>query len=87
MQVTRDSLYRVLMEVRQENYVLTVQGQIVDSWSEPRLKSGGVGFFSAKGELARLRWVGVWHQYDTLGRLCAFLAPYSISDRERSGGQ
>ena len=87
MQVTQDTLYRVLMEVRQENYVLTVQGQIVDSWSEPRLKSGGVGFFSAKGELARLRWVGVWHQYDTLGRLCAFLAPYSISDRERSGGQ
>jgi len=87
MQVTQDTLYRVLMEVRQENYVLTVQGQIVDSWSEPRLKSGGVGFFSAKGELARLRWVGVWHQYDTLGRLCAFLAPYGISDRERSGGQ
>jgi len=87
MQVTQDTLYRVLMEVRQENYVLTVQGQIVDSWSEQRLKSGGVGFFSAKGELARLRWVGVWHQYDALGRLCAFLAPYSISDRERSGGQ
>jgi hypothetical protein len=87
MQVTQDTLYRVLMEARGPNYVLTVQGQIVDSWSEHRLQSGGVGFFSAKGELARLRWVGVWHQYDALGRLCAFLAPYSISDRERSGGQ
>lgn len=87
MQVTPDTLYRVLMETRGPNYVLTVQGQIVDSWTEHRLQSGGVGFFSAKGELARLRWVGVWHQYDALGRLCAFLAPYSISDRERSGGQ
>lgn len=87
LQVTQDTLYRVLMEARGPNYVLTVQGQIVDSWSEHRLQSGGVGFFSAKGELARLRWVGVWHQYDALGRLCAFLAPYSISDRERSGGQ
>lgn len=87
MQVTQDTLYRVLMETRGPNYVLTVQGQIVDAWTEHRLQSGGVGFFSAKGELARLRWVGVWHQYDALGRLCAFLAPYSISDRERSGGQ
>jgi hypothetical protein len=87
MQVTADMLYRVLMEVRGDHYVLSVGGNIVHSWTERRFPHGGVGFFSAKGELARLRWVGVWHQYDTLGRLCAFLAPYSLSERERSGGQ
>jgi hypothetical protein len=87
MPVQQDTLYRVLMEMRGPNYVLSVQGQVVDHWTETRFASGGVGFYSAGGERARLRWVGVWHQYDTLGRLCAYLAPYSMTDRERSVGQ
>jgi hypothetical protein len=39
------------------------------------LTRGGIGFFSNRGEGARLRWVEVTHQADTLGRLCAALAP------------
>ena len=49
---------------------------MVDSWSEPRLPHGGIGFFTARGEESRVRWVSVTHQYDMLGRLCAYLAPY-----------
>jgi len=26
-----------------------------------------------------VRWVQLTHQYDMLGRLCAYLAPYNIS--------
>jgi hypothetical protein len=74
-----DMLYRVKLDVHGDNYILSVQGQIVDSWSEPRLRHGGIGFFSARGEDSRLRWVQVTHQYDMLGRLCAYLAPYNIS--------
>ena len=60
-------------------FALTVQGQMVDSWSEPRLRTGGVGFFTrARRRQPRLRWVQVTHQYDMLGRLCAYLAPYNI---------
>lgn len=73
-----DMLYRVRMDVRGEDYSLTVQGQMVDAWSEPRLTHGGIGFFTARGEESRLRWVQVTHQYDMLGRLCAYLAPYNI---------
>jgi hypothetical protein len=87
MSVTRDTIYRVAIDIRKNDVVLTVQGAVVDTWTEPRLARGGVGFFSAPGEKARLRWVGVWHQYDTLGRLCAYLSPYSMPDRERSMGQ
>ena len=83
IQVQNDTLYRVLTEVRGGDFTLTVQGQVVDSWSDAQLKRGGVGFFSGKGEQARLRWVGVWHQYDTLGRLCALLAPGHLADRQR----
>jgi hypothetical protein len=73
-----DMLYRVHMEIHGDTFALTVQGQLVDSWSEPRLRKGGVGFFTARGESSRLRWVQVTHQYDMLGRLCAYLAPYNI---------
>jgi len=72
-----DQLYRVRVDVRGDDFTLTVQGQLVDSWSEPRLKHGGIGFFSARGEESRVRWVQVTHQYDMLGRLCAYLAPYN----------
>jgi hypothetical protein len=73
-----DMLYRVRLDVRGDDFALSVQGQMVDSWSEPRLRRGGIGFFSARGEESRLRWVQVTHQYDMLGRLCAYLAPYNV---------
>ena len=73
-----DMLYRVRVDIHGDIFALTVQGQLVDSWTEPRLRKGGVGFFTARGEASRLRWVQVTHQYDMLGRLCAYLAPYNI---------
>ncbi len=77
IQVRPDTLYRVRIDVRGSGFTLSVQGRLVDHWSDERITAGGIGFFSGKGEQARLRWVEVTHQYDFLGRLCAFLAPYS----------
>jgi hypothetical protein len=79
-----DMLYRVRLDVEGDMFVLVVQGQVIDSWSEPRLNHGGVGFFTARGESSRLRWVQITHQYDMLGRLCAYLAPYNISSNNGS---
>jgi hypothetical protein len=73
-----DTLYRVRMEVHGDDFTLSVQGNLIDSWSDARLRRGGVGFFNARGEESRVRWVQVTHQYDMLGRLCAYLAPYNI---------
>jgi hypothetical protein len=73
-----DMLYRVRLDVHGDEFSLYVQGQLIDAWSEPRLPRGGIGFFSAHGEESRVRWVQVTHQYDMLGRLCAYLAPYNI---------
>ena len=75
-----DMLYRVGLNVTDDAFVLTLQGQMTDSWTEPRLKRGGIGFFAARGEESRLRWIQITHQYDMLGRLCAFLAPQNISN-------
>ncbi len=79
-----DTIYHVRVEVDGDSFSTYLQGQLVDTFSDERLKSGGVGFFTDAGERARLRWVGVTYQYDFLGRLCALLAPYSVeSETER----
>jgi len=79
--VRKDMLYRVMLNVQGSDFTIMAQGQIVDFWSDDRLKRGGIGFFCGRGEKARVRWVEVSHQYDTLGRLCAYLAPYGIEGR------
>jgi hypothetical protein len=76
MEAQPDTLYRVRLELNGDDFSLGIQGQMVDNWSEPRLPRGGVGFFTSRGEESRLRWVALTHQYDMLGRLCAYLAPY-----------
>jgi hypothetical protein len=73
-----DMLYHVDLVVHDDTYLLSLQGKVADTWSEPLLPRGGVGFFSARGEESRVRWVQLTHQYDMLGRLCAYLAPYNI---------
>jgi len=70
-----DSLYRVSMEMLGDRYSLVIQGQMIDAWTEKRLKRGGVGFFTNRGEQSRIGWVQITHQYDMLGRLFAYLAP------------
>jgi hypothetical protein len=70
-----DTLYRVSMGVHGDTFLLSLQGRVVDTWTDSQLTRGGIGFFSPQGETSRLRWVQVTHQYDMLGRLCAYLAP------------
>ncbi|MBI4876918.1 MAG: hypothetical protein HY822_19955 [Acidobacteria bacterium] len=52
-----ESLYQVKMKVKGTDFVTSVNGQIVDTWSDRRLPRGGVGFFSDKGESAAIHWV------------------------------
>ncbi|HTW65763.1 MAG TPA: hypothetical protein VME17_14145 [Bryobacteraceae bacterium] len=84
MTVRSDMLYRILVDVRGSDFTIMAQDQVVDFWSDARLQHGGVGFFSGRGERARLRWVEVSHQYDALGRVCAYLAPYGLEGRNGS---
>ena len=79
--VRADMLYRIQVNTRGEDFTILAQGQVVDFWSDNRLQKGGVGFFCGRGEKARVRWVEVSHQYDALGRLCAYLAPYGFEGR------
>jgi hypothetical protein len=74
-----DTLYLVKMDVRGSDFTTYIQGQVVDTFTDTTLQSGGIGFYCPKGEKSFLRWVEVTHQYDFIGRLCAMLAPYDIT--------
>jgi hypothetical protein len=67
-------MYRVHLEVRGDAFALYVQGNLVDFWSDSRVAAGGVGLFCSKGEHARVSWVRVSHNRDSLGRMCSALS-------------
>jgi hypothetical protein len=74
MPASSETVFHVGLDAKQQFFTLIVNGKVVDFWSDDRLKSGGVGFFTNAGEQALLRDVRVAHQDDTIGKLCAFLS-------------
>ena len=60
--------YQVRLDVRGANFETFLNGSVVDSWSDDRLKSGGVGFFCETGESAHLLRVRVSRPPDTVAR-------------------
>lgn len=69
----RDTLYHVQMMIKGADFSTSVNGQMIDSWSDGRIRAGGVGFFSDNGELASLRYVQVTDKDTVVGRLLSYL--------------
>lgn len=53
------TLFHVELKVRGSQFTTFLNGQNIDSWSDSRLKKGGVGFFADAGEVAAIHWVNV----------------------------
>jgi len=74
MMIHANTPYRVTVDVKGNTYHAYVEGQEADFWTEDRLKTGGVGFFSESGERARVYWVKLESHGDLLGRICSLLS-------------
>jgi tetratricopeptide (TPR) repeat protein len=74
MMIHANTPYRVTVDVKGNRYRAFIEGQEADFWTEDRLKTGGVGFFSEAGERARVYWVKVESHGDILGRICGLLS-------------
>jgi hypothetical protein len=72
--------YHVALDVKGTRFRAFLENQEIDSWTDDRLKKGGVGFFSESGEHARLYWVKVSNNTDWLGRLCGMLSGSGTQD-------
>lgn len=53
------TLFHIELKVRGQQFTTFLNGQNIDSWSDSRLKKGGVGFFAEAGEVAAIHWVNV----------------------------
>jgi hypothetical protein len=82
--IREDTIYRILQTVEGDQFATYVNGQLVDSWSDGRLDTGGVGFFADKGEISRLRWFQILDRDDFVGWLCSQVSRGS-ADRRASG--
>jgi tetratricopeptide (TPR) repeat protein len=74
MMIHANTPYRVTVDVKGNRYRAYIEGQEADFWTEDRLKTGGVGFFSEAGEHARVYWVKLESHGDILGRICGLLS-------------
>jgi hypothetical protein len=73
-QVRADTLYNVQVEARGDRFVTRINNQLVDSFTDSRLASGGVGFFSGSGESARICWLRIVDRDDLFGKICSLFA-------------
>ena len=80
MTVRGDPMFQVKSDVAGADFSVRIQGHLVVFWTDTRFRSGGVGFFSSKGERSKIRWVHMAHNDDLLGRICAYLAPNGPSN-------
>jgi len=72
--VRNDTLYQIEMNIRGNQFRASVNGHVVDSWTDNLLRAGGVGFTSGVGEAARVRWIRVSDKDDVIGRVCSYLS-------------
>jgi hypothetical protein len=73
--VRQDTLYTVQVEAQGDHFVTHINGQFMDAFSDSRLPSGGVGFFAAAGDSARVRSLRVVDRNDLLGNICSLFVP------------
>ena len=72
MVVRTDTVYHVKMNLRSDQFSTLINGQMVDNWSDGRLRTGGVGFFAEAGEIASIRWASVASRDNFIGHMLSY---------------
>jgi hypothetical protein len=70
--------YRVRVSVEDDRFVTWVNGQVVSSWRDTRLKRGGVGFFGEEGDSSNIAWVSLSERDSFLGRVLAHFSLITV---------
>jgi hypothetical protein len=55
MKVRRDTMFKIRFDAVANHFTTYVQDQKVDDWTDDRVKTGGVGLYSERGEVAALK--------------------------------
>jgi hypothetical protein len=73
--------FRVRLSVSGNGYSTSIEGQLVDFWTDDKLTTGGFGLFTDAGESARVYWMKLSHQTDFIGRMCAYFYTADVDRR------
>ncbi len=71
----------VQVRVRGSRFTTSIDGQVVDMWTDDRLKSGGIGFFSEAGESSTISWVKLVERGTMAGRFSGYFSLAALLDR------
>jgi hypothetical protein len=67
----RGGNYRVRMSVQDDRFITYINGQVISSWSDKRLRRGGVGFFQDADDPQQVSWISLSERDSFLGRMLA----------------
>lgn len=67
----RGGSYRVRVSVQDDHFITFLNGQVISSWSDKRLRRGGIGFFDDGEDPQKVAWVSVSERDSFLGRMLA----------------
>ena len=67
----RGGNYKVRVSVQDDRFITYLNGQVISSWSDKRLRRGGVGFFSDEDDPQKVDWVSLSERDSFLGKVLA----------------
>jgi hypothetical protein len=67
----RGGSYKVRVSVQDDRFITYLNGQVISSWSDRRLRRGGVGFFSDEDDPQKVDWVSLSERDSFLGKVLA----------------
>jgi len=76
--LARGENYRVRVSVQDDHFITFLNGQAISSWTDARLKRGGVGFFADDDDEQRVSWINLSERDSFLGRMLAHFSLFVI---------
>src|SRR5579871_1913590 len=67
----RGGNYRVRVSVQDDHFITYLNGQVISSWTDKRLRRGGVGFFADEDDPQQVAWVDISERDSLIGRVLA----------------
>ena len=66
--------YRVRMTIQDDHFITFLNGQVISSWSDNRLRRGGVGFFADDQDPQQVAWVSLSERDSLLGKVLTYFS-------------
>ncbi len=78
--LARGETYRVRVTVQDDRFVTYLNGQVISSWSDKRLRRGGIGFFDDVDDPQKIAWVNLSERDSLIGRMLAHFSLFVLPD-------